>query len=202
MCIESKRWGAEIIYEMRVSSYKVTLLTSYLSSLSLVLMTIYLLVDGDGDTVGNMNYANKTLINSSKKSDSVQDSVKPTHYSPLPLTNNSWTLFDIRMGARREGPQHIGVSAATELTISDQNIRASSANRTVLSSVLIYNRVPKCASTFMQGILRHLAKKNAFQFESSSIYWRWDDLIFGKIIWIMSPVRCYVQQRRKLCSQD
>ena len=154
---------------MRVSSYKVIVLISYFSSLSLVLMTIYLLIDGDGDTV---NYANKRFVSPPIKSDSVQNRVKATHYSPLPLTNNSWTLFDIRMGARREGLQHIGVSADTELTISDRNIRASSANRTVQSNVLIYNRVPKCASTFMQGILRHLAKKNAFQFESSSIYWR------------------------------
>ena len=162
----------EFFYGMRVSSYKVTLFLTYLSSLSLVLMTIFLLVDSDSDIVGEMNYANKSLFDSSIKSDSVQNRVKATHYSPLPLTNNSWTLFDIRMGARREGLQHIGVSADTELTISDQNIRASSANRTVQSNVLIYNRVPKCASTSMQGILRHLAKKNAFQFESSSIYWR------------------------------
>ena len=153
---------------MRISSYKIILLISYLSSLSIVLLTIFLLVDSDGDTVREMNYANNPPI----KSDSVQNRVKATHYSPLPLTNNSWTLFDIRMGARREGPQHIGVSPDTELTISDNNIRASSANRTVQSSILIYNRVPKCASTFMQGILRHLAKKNSFQFESSSIYWR------------------------------
>lgn len=155
---------------MRVSSYKLAVLLSYLASLSLVILTCHLLVDGD--KVTDLNLANETFTESFRKSNSEQDRVKPNQYSPLPLTNNSWTLYDIRMGARREAPQNIGVSADTELDISDQNITASSANRTVESSVLIYNRVPKCASTSMQGILRHLAKKNSFQFESSSIYWR------------------------------
>ena len=154
---------------MRISSYKLTVSMSYLASLSLVLLTIHLLVDIG--TVREKNYSYETSNDSFIKSDSVQDRLRSTHYSPLPLTNNSWTLYDIRMGARRGAPQEIGVSADTEL-ISDQDVRVSSANRTVESNVLIYNRVPKCASTSMQGILRHLAKKNAFLFESSSIYWR------------------------------
>ena len=158
------------IYKMRISSYKLTVSMSYLASLSLVLLTIQLLVDIG--TVREKNYSNETSNDSFIKSDSIQDRLRSTHYSPLPLTNNSWTLYDIRMGARRGVPQEIGVSADTELTISDQDVRVSSDNRTVESNVLIYNRVPKCASTSMQGILRHLAKKNAFLFESSSIYWR------------------------------
>ena len=151
---------------MRISSYKLTVSMSYLASLTLVLLTIQLLVDISTVRSRETNNSNET------SNDSVQERFRSTHYSPLPLTNNSWTLFDIRMGARRGDPQEIGVSADTKLTISDQDIRVSSANRTVESNVLIYNRVPKCASTSMQGILRHLAKKNAFLFESSSIYWR------------------------------
>ena len=200
MCVESKSWKGENIHKMRISSYKLTVSMSYLASLSLVLLTIQLLVDIS--SVRETNYSNKTSNDSFITSDLIQDGFRSIHYSPLPLTNNSWTLYDIRMGARRGAPQQIGVSADTELSISDQDIRISSANRTVESNVLIYNRVPKCASTSMQGILRHLAKKNAFLFESSSIYWRWDDLILGKIILIMSPVRYYVQQRKKSYSQD
>ena len=151
---------------MRISSYKLTVSMSYLASLTLVLLTIQLLVDISTVRSRETNNSNKT------SNDSVQDGFRSTHYSPLPLTNNSWTLYDIRMGARRGVPQEIGVSADTELALSDQDVRVSSSNRTVESNVLIYNRVPKCASTSMQGILRYLAKKNAFLFESSSIYWR------------------------------
>ena len=152
---------------MRVSSYRLAVLLSYLASFSLFILTCQLLVDGD-----KVNLANETFTESFIKSDSVLDRARANQYSPLPLTNNSWTLYDIRRGSKGEAPQNIGVSAETELDISDQNIQVSSANRTVESNVLIYNRVPKCASTSMQGILRHLAKKNSFKFESSSIYWR------------------------------
>ena len=150
---------------MRVSSYRLAVLLCYLTSMSLIILTCHHLVDGD-----KVNLANET--ESFIKSDSELDRARANQYSPLQLTNNSRTLYDIRRGARGEAPQNIGVSAETELDISDQNIPVSSANRTVESNVLIYNRVPKCASTSMQGILRHLAKKNSFKFESSSIYWR------------------------------
>ena len=152
---------------MRVSSYRLAVLLCYLTSMSLIILTCHHLVDGD-----KVNLANETFTESFIKSDLELDRARANQYSPLPLTNNSWTLYDIRRGTRGEAPQNIGVSAETELDISDQNIPASSANRTVESNVLIYNRVPKCASTSMQGILRYLAKKNYFKFESSSIYWR------------------------------
>ena len=152
---------------MRISSYRIAVLMSYLASILLLILIVHLLVDDDWDAVGVMKHPNE--------SDKVEDKAKTIYYSPLQLTNNSWTLFDIRMGARMESPHQIGVNADSQLNISttdQKNIMASSVNRTFHSNILIYNRVPKCASTSMQAILRHLARKNDFQFESSRIYWR------------------------------
>ena len=127
----------------------------------------------DGDSVKGINYAHETLINFVIKSDSAQSRARASYYSPLPLTNNSWTLIDIRRGSRGEAPYPIGLNVANELNISEQNnIIATNANRTVQSSILIYNRVPKCGSTSLKTILKYLAKKNCFQFESSKIFWR------------------------------
>ena len=156
---------------MRISSYKLAVLMSYILSLSLVILTLNILVDVV-DKVTEITYTNETFADSVISSDSVQKRDLATHYSPLPLTNNLWTLYDIRRGARMEAPQNIGVITDTDLIVPDQNIKASSDNRTVQANVLIYNRVPKCGSTFMQGIIRNLRKKNSFLYESSSIYWR------------------------------
>jgi len=135
----------------------------------LVILTINLLVDGDSER--GMNYLPEIFMNFSFKSDSVQQ--KTFYYQPLPLTNNSWTLIDIRRTSRSDTLYPIWVNEATELNISNQeNIKASNANRTVQSNILIYNRVPKCGSTSLKKILNYLAKKNSFKFESSQIFWR------------------------------
>ena len=157
---------------MRNSSCKLSLLImSFLAIL--VILTINFLLDGD--TVKVMNYSHEKLNNffNKIKSDSAQHRVSTIYYSPLPLTKNSWTLFDIRRRSRRKTPYKIGVRSSTELDISDQNNSiASDANRTVQSSILLYNRVPKCGSTSLKKILKHLGRKNAFKYESSKIFWR------------------------------
>ena len=157
---------------MRNSSCKLSLLImSFLAIL--VILTINFLLDGD--TVKVMNYSHEKLNNffNKIKSDSAQHRVSTIYYSPLPLTKNSWTLFDIRRRSRRKTPYKIGVRSSTELDISDQNNSiASDANRTIQSSILLYNRVPKCGSTSLKKILKHLGRKNAFKYESSKIFWR------------------------------
>ena len=52
-------------------------------------------------------------------------------------------------------------------------IEASTSNRTNSdSNILIYNRVPKCASTTMEALLSKLKSRNNFTIETSKIYWR------------------------------
>ena len=159
---------------MRNSSCKLSvMIISFLVSPLLVILSINFLVEGD--TLREMGYAHEKLNNLfiKSKSDSAQHRVSTLYYAPLPLTNNSWTYIDIRRGSRSKAPHKIGVSSKTELFISDQkNIIASSANRSVQSNVLIYNRVPKCGSTSVIRLLEHLAKKNSFKYESSKIFWR------------------------------
>ena len=40
------------------------------------------------------------------------------------------------------------------------------------SNILIYNRVPKCASTTMEALLSGLKRRNHFTVETSKIYWK------------------------------
>ena len=47
----------------------------------------------------------------------------------------------------------------------DGNPRATAANRTTEAAVLVYNRVPKCSSTSMTGMLQTLAGSNNFTFK-------------------------------------
>ena len=151
---------------MRTPRSKESVMILFLfASLLLVILTINHLVDGDPER--GMNYLPEIFINFPFKSDSVQQ--KTFYYQPFRLTNNSWTLIDIRRTSRSDTLYPIGVNVATELNISDQNdIKASDANRTVQSNILIYNRVPKCGSTSLKKILKYLANKNSFQFESVS----------------------------------
>ena len=166
---ESKRHN-QYIYGMRNLSCKVlVMIFFFLASSLLVILTINVFIDGDSE--GELNYAKETFNNFFIKSDSAHH--RTSYYSPLPLTKNSWTLIDIRRGSRSEAPYPIGLNVANELNISEQNnIKASNANRTVQSTILIYNRVPKCGSTSLKKILKYLAQKNSFKFESSKIYWR------------------------------
>ena len=52
-------------------------------------------------------------------------------------------------------------------------IEGSATNRTKSdSNILIYNRVPKCASTTMEALLSGLKRRNHFTIETSKIYWK------------------------------
>ena len=62
-------------------------------------------------------------------------------------------------------------------------IESSATNRTKSDSkILIYNRVPKCASTTMENLLSGLKRRNHFSVERSEIYWKYVVLCCGAII--------------------
>ena len=147
---------------MRVKWHNVTAIASIFTSALFLLKTLVLLNDFE-------DYPNNNL---KQKID-----MRENHefYEILPETNDSWSMYDIRRGRRSNSKSIIGITDSDnfDLNIGPETlIRASSSNRTVNSNILIYNRVPKCASTSIQSLLRFLAKKNGFKFESSSIYWK------------------------------
>ena len=60
--------------------------------------------------------------------------------------------------------EHVNMSAMIE---------GSATNRTKSdSNILIYNRVPKCASTTMEALLSGLRRRNNFEVETSKVYWK------------------------------
>ena len=98
------------------------------------------------------------------------------YYQPLSNTDGLWTIYDIRKGIRSSNLTLIGVTdnnddIAVDILDNDE-IKPSSRNRTRDTNILVYNRVPKCASTSMQNILRQLSRANHFRYESSNIYWK------------------------------
>ena len=98
---------------------------------------------------------------------------REVYFEHLPGTN--WTLFDIRRGKQGSGKKEtIGVSTGLEPSKWDymNQILPSNRNHTSNSHILIYNRVPKCASTTMLALIKLLAARNSFKFVSSQIYWR------------------------------
>ena len=77
-------------------------------------------------------------------------------------TNNTWTMWDIRRGQRSPLPRPLGSrGTGAELPTVD-SVALTSTNRTTDSHILVYNRVPKCASTSIQNMLKKLARKNKF----------------------------------------
>ena len=84
--------------------------------------------------------------------------LKHQFYKPLPYTNESWTIYDIRRGLRSNYTL-VGVSDNVDFDVDISDVMPSSRNRTLESKILVYNRVPKCASTSMQSILRQLSHK-------------------------------------------
>ena len=70
-------------------------------------------------------------------------------------------MFDIlrgRLGGRREL-----AGVMRQSPPSAPPCRPSTANRTALSPVLLYNRVPKCASTTVIALIKLLAQRNNFR---------------------------------------
>ena len=97
---------------------------------------------------------------------------KEVYFEPLPGTN--WTLFDIRRGKQNQKKEIIGVNSQTDpLNWRNlQHIHPSAINRSSSSNILVYNRVPKCASSTMVALIKMLAIRNSFSFKSSQTYWR------------------------------
>ena len=148
---------------MRFSVYKSTVFLSYSLIFWLVLLTINIIYEERRENEMLL------LLSEIKKIDDVK------YFQPLPGTNGQWTMFDIRKGKVSPGKEVLGVideNFASDLAQVDR-IQPSSVNRTRKSHILVYNRVPKCASTTMQNILRRLSRKNKFRVEHSPIYWRY-----------------------------
>lgn len=94
-------------------------------------------------------------------------------------TRTFWTWFEIvkrQRSAASNGqefpptlhPQKfpsLGPDAMTQIC-------SSPLNRSVPSQRLIYNRVPKCASSTMQSVLTLLGLRNGFDYRASGIFWK------------------------------
>ena len=94
-----------------------------------------------------------------------------------PITHSNWTMLDIRRGKRGPEPP-LPPEMEKPLHPSQWeglvDIVPTAINRTPQGSkVLVYNRVPKCASSTMQNLLKKLAKRNNFSYVSSKNYWRY-----------------------------
>ena len=94
------------------------------------------------------------------------------YFKALPGTN--WTIFDIRRGEPRPRKELIGVDR--ELDSEDwghiPHIIPSDTNRSSESHILIYNRVPKCASSTLIALMKLLGERHGFDLMSSVIFWR------------------------------
>ena len=99
----------------------------------------------------------------------IEKSVNEHFFEKIAGTN--WTLFDIRRGKLKAGKKEI-IGVQSEEILPKYEIQPSASNRTQETHILLYNRVPKCASTSMISILRQLARRNNFRFVSSSLYHR------------------------------
>ena len=166
---------------MRFSCYRTVVFLCYASIASLILssfQTIFEVTRHNNieDQLEFEDRMQKTFQEIDLDSDvNVIKSDDQRYFQPLSDTNGSWTMFDIRKGKPSKVKEILGVIEANfghnEIVDSDQ-IVPSSENRSLKSHILVYNRVPKCASTTMQNILRHLSWKNKFYVEKSPIYWR------------------------------
>ena len=97
--------------------------------------------------------------------------LEPVYFSLLP--NTSWTLLDIRRGSQSGLQELAGVSRPLLLPpVAEDQLEPSARNRSTGSSILVYNRVPKCASETMMAVVRRMAARNGFRYRSSSVYWK------------------------------
>ena len=101
-----------------------------------------------------------------------------------PITHSNWTMLDIRRGKRGPEPplpQEMEKPLHPSQWEGLVDIVPTAINRTPRDSkVLVYNRVPKCASSTMQNLLAKLAKRNNFSYVSSKNYWRYSSYYFSK----------------------
>ena len=93
---------------------------------------------------------------------------------PVKLKASHEVYFEHLPGTKLDKKETIGVSTGLEPSKWDymNQILPSNRNHTSNSHILIYNRVPKCASTTMLALIKLLSARNSFKFVSSQIYWR------------------------------
>ena len=100
-------------------------------------------------------------------------SMMEKYFQPLPGTN--WTILDIRRGAQSPGRKEI-IGVDRHLDSEDwgdiSEIVPSDTNRSSKARILIYNRVPKCASGTLIALMKSLGASNGFEVVSSQIFWR------------------------------
>jgi len=100
---------------------------------------------------------------------------KPSPYEeflPKLHLSNGWNLADIQLREKKAENHFQQLKNVPIHVKSYTDIEPSGKNRTRDSNVLIYNRIPKCASTTMQFIIKHLQRINSFKAESSGVYHR------------------------------
>ena len=153
---------------VRLSSSRFfTVMASTISLVFFISTLNILLYEEDKETTEKVNIAVKS------KRDVSSIIKEETYFEPLPNTN--WTLFDIRRGKQGSGKREI-IGVDNDLDPSSwgnlQQIIPSDRNRSSLSHIVIYNRVPKCASSTMIALIKLLTARNGFNFISSQIYWR------------------------------
>jgi len=88
-----------------------------------------------------------------------------------PLDKSKWTMLDIRKAALSYKRELAGMGGTLRLPEEAMvEIKPSAVNRSTNSDILIYNRVPKCGSSTMEGVLRALSRRNNFTIHFSQNY--------------------------------
>ena len=134
-------------------------------------LTLWLMTASEISRKPTLNESRDQLPNARKK-----EKTEEAFFKKLPGIN--WTLFDVRFGDISDQSQIIGVlgklnfpeSAKVEVDRMEEEVRTGRfeddmktedklgtlgrRNRSTGSHVLVYNRVPKCASETMLSIIR------------------------------------------------
>jgi len=116
----------------------------------------------------------KGLVGNSLTESELDQRTSMSYLQVLPTVADSdgWNIVDIGQRAKKKEnarPQLLNLPLEPPTATK---VNPSSKNRTQDYNVLIYNRVPKCASTTMQHIISKLQSKNGFKFKSANVYHR------------------------------
>jgi len=89
-----------------------------------------------------------------------------------PLDKSKWTMMDIRKTALSNKRELAGLGGILRLPEEAMaEIKPTAVNRSTKSHILIYNRVPKCGSSTVEGVLKDLSRRNNFSFHVSTNWW-------------------------------
>merc|ERR1719234_435387 len=81
-------------------------------------------------------------------------------------------MIDIRRTALSDKRELAGLEGTLRLPEEAMAVKKTTAvNRSTNSHILIYNRVPKCGSTTVGGVLKDISRRNNFSFHFSTNYW-------------------------------